>query len=316
MLAGGGPFQFERLVSRGPSGRELLHEQRLLRDVVVRPAGDRAVPLDVRRRERGVRKRCAGHRAGDDARLRPRVRRCCRYCTVRCESEASTSVIDLAQWVHHRVPEDSDLDRPALARLATDLGKEPRFWGEFVRHDPSTRHFVQLYRDPHLDLWLICWLDAQDTGYHDHDQSSGAVYVAEGTLHEDHFARDEDGWIREKTREHSARIGVRLRLLLYPRCSARGWAAGDVAARVLPGPVADGPLRDGRDRRARAHLDHVRRRARRLRLAEASRAAWTVRQAGAGRARPRRPARARAGARRRRRRNGRSRGAAASRRGW
>ena len=26
MLAGGGPFQFERLVSRGPSGRELLHD--------------------------------------------------------------------------------------------------------------------------------------------------------------------------------------------------------------------------------------------------------------------------------------------------
>ena len=89
-------------------------------------------------------------------------------------------MIELAQWVHQRVPEDSDLDRPALARLATELGEEPRFWEEFVRHDPNTRHFVQLYRDPHLDLWLICWLDAQDTGYHDHDQSSGAVYVAEG----------------------------------------------------------------------------------------------------------------------------------------
>ena len=113
-------------------------------------------------------------------------------------------MIDLAHWVHDRVPEDTELDRPALARLATDLGNERRFWGEFVRHDPSTRHFVQLYRDPHLDLWLICWLDAQDTGYHDHDQSSGAVYVAEGTLHEDHFARDEDGWIREKTRAHEA----------------------------------------------------------------------------------------------------------------
>jgi len=32
--------------------------------------------------------------------------------------------------------------------------------------------------------------------------SSGAVYVVEGVLNEDHFERDVDGWIREKTREH------------------------------------------------------------------------------------------------------------------
>jgi hypothetical protein len=30
------------------------------------------------------------------------------------------------------------------------------------------------------------------------------VYVYEGTLHEDHLARDPDGWIRERTREHQA----------------------------------------------------------------------------------------------------------------
>ncbi len=108
----------------------------------------------------------------------------------------------LTGWIHGGVPEDSDLDRAALIQLVTDLAAQPRFWKRFVRHDPSTRHFVQLYRDPHLDLWLICWLDAQDTGYHDHDISSGAVYVVEGQLHEDHFQRDEDGWIREKTRVH------------------------------------------------------------------------------------------------------------------
>jgi Cysteine dioxygenase type I len=111
---------------------------------------------------------------------------------------------DLASWIHARVPEDADLDRPALVRLAVELGREPRFWRHLVQHDPNTRYFHQLYRDPHLDVWLICWLNAQDTGYHDHDISSGAVYVVEGTLHEDHFGRDPDGWIREKTLEHAA----------------------------------------------------------------------------------------------------------------
>lgn len=111
---------------------------------------------------------------------------------------------DLAGWVHARVPEDTDLDRAALASLAVDLARERHFWEHLVHHDPNTRYFHQLYRDPHLDLWLICWLDAQDTGYHDHDLSAGAVYVCEGILHEDYFGRDPDGWIREKTNEHSA----------------------------------------------------------------------------------------------------------------
>lgn len=120
------------------------------------------------------------------------------------ESLSSARSRGLTRWVHERVPEDSDLDRPALSRLVTELAGEPRFWRRFVRHDPNTRHFVQLYRDPHLDLWLICWLDAQDTGYHDHDVSNGAVYVCEGTLCEDHFERDPKGWIVEQTRQHEA----------------------------------------------------------------------------------------------------------------
>jgi hypothetical protein len=110
----------------------------------------------------------------------------------------------LARWIHKRVPGDADLDRPALSRLVVELAEEPRFWRRFVRHDPNTRYFHQLYRDPRLDVWLICWLEAQDTGYHDHDLSSGAVYVCEGVLCEDHFERDGDGWIREMTREHPA----------------------------------------------------------------------------------------------------------------
>jgi hypothetical protein len=111
-------------------------------------------------------------------------------------------VKQLTHWIHERVPEDTDLDRPALVDLVLELAGMPRFWRRFVRHDPTSRHFVQLYRDPHLDVWLICWLDAQDTGYHDHDVSAGAVHVVEGTLYEDHLERGPDGWMREMTREH------------------------------------------------------------------------------------------------------------------
>jgi hypothetical protein len=111
---------------------------------------------------------------------------------------------NVATWVHAWVPEDADLDRPSLSTLVVELARNPQYWEHLVHHDPDTRYFHQLYRDPHLDLWLICWLDAQDTGYHDHDVSSGAVYVCEGRLYEDYFVRDADGWIREHTNDHVA----------------------------------------------------------------------------------------------------------------
>jgi Cysteine dioxygenase type I len=111
---------------------------------------------------------------------------------------------DLRDWIYKRTPAGENLTRPQLAALATALGREPRFWSHLVRHDPNQRYFNQLYRDANLDVWLICWLDAQDTGYHDHELSSGAVYVIEGSLCEDYFYRDVDGWVHERTREHKA----------------------------------------------------------------------------------------------------------------
>ena len=92
------------------------------------------------------------------------------------------------EWITHHLPaEGCDLDRHELAELATMIGNEPALWRASVRHDPGKRHYTQLYRDSHLDVWLICWMDDQKTGYHDHDISSGGVYVCEGTLVEDRF---------------------------------------------------------------------------------------------------------------------------------
>jgi len=106
---------------------------------------------------------------------------------------------DLIRWIRDHTPPDADLDRPALAQLAIDLGRNRMFWTGHVRHEPASRYYYQLYRDPHLDVWLQCWIGGQETGYHDHDVSSGAVYVCDGTLFEDSFQRDPDGWIRERT---------------------------------------------------------------------------------------------------------------------
>ena len=109
---------------------------------------------------------------------------------------------EITTLIQTKVRAGRALERPELTALACEIGTRPELWQHLVRHDPNERYFVQVYRDPSVDVWLICWDNAQDTGYHDHDQSAGAVYVCEGMLCEDSFFRDEDGWIREHTREH------------------------------------------------------------------------------------------------------------------
>ena len=46
------------------------------------------------------------------------------------------------------------------------------------------RHYVSLHRDEYVDVWLLCWTRSNDTGWHDHDISSGAVAVVNGVLKE------------------------------------------------------------------------------------------------------------------------------------
>jgi hypothetical protein len=110
---------------------------------------------------------------------------------------------DITNWILERLPAGEDLDRPHLAELAAAVAGEQPLWKHLVHHDPDERYFAQLYRDPHVDVWLICWLDQQDTGYHDHDVSSGAVFVCSGVLAEDRFHFDGDR-LRQLTRERPA----------------------------------------------------------------------------------------------------------------
>jgi predicted metal-dependent enzyme (double-stranded beta helix superfamily) len=111
---------------------------------------------------------------------------------------------DISTWLKRRLEADHDLERAQLKKLAIAIGKREELWRPFVHHDVHERFYQQLYRDPNIDVWLICWTHRQDTGYHDHDGSSGAVFVCEGTLWEDYFQREPDGWIREQTRRHEA----------------------------------------------------------------------------------------------------------------
>jgi cysteine dioxygenase type I len=110
---------------------------------------------------------------------------------------------NVTAWVAERVSTDEELSRRELAELARAIADERSRWQELVRHVAEERYFIELYRNAHLDVWLICWLNQQDTGFHDHDISSGAVFVCDGLLAEDRLRQRADG-IHVDTREHRA----------------------------------------------------------------------------------------------------------------
>jgi predicted metal-dependent enzyme (double-stranded beta helix superfamily) len=80
---------------------------------------------------------------------------------------------------------DHDLDRAALRTVVSDLAARPAAWRPLVAHDADRRRFEQLWRDEHLDVWVISWMHGHDTGFHDHDVSQGAVAVVAGAILEE-----------------------------------------------------------------------------------------------------------------------------------
>jgi predicted metal-dependent enzyme (double-stranded beta helix superfamily) len=78
-----------------------------------------------------------------------------------------------------------DLDEAELTALVADLAARPDAWEHLVTHRADARTYVELHRDEHVAIWLICWMDDHDTGYHDHDLSAGAVGVARGAVREE-----------------------------------------------------------------------------------------------------------------------------------
>jgi hypothetical protein len=78
------------------------------------------------------------------------------------------------------------LEQSELMTLAASIAAQPERWQHLVAFDGSAegtdRHYACLSRDEFVDVWLLCWTPVNDTGWHDHDLSSGAVAVASGRL--------------------------------------------------------------------------------------------------------------------------------------
>jgi predicted metal-dependent enzyme (double-stranded beta helix superfamily) len=104
-----------------------------------------------------------------------------------------------------------DLTQPQLRGLVEELAHERGRWAELVRHDRERRIFECVLDEPAVEAWLICWMPGQDTGFHDHDLSSGAVTVVEGAV-----------------REERLRLGAGVTSAVFERGQVFDFAASDI----------------------------------------------------------------------------------------
>jgi predicted metal-dependent enzyme (double-stranded beta helix superfamily) len=93
-------------------------------------------------------------------------------------------------------PLGRDLSREQLKEFACAVAERPELWIDLVHHGGSERHYEELVFDEHLTVWLICWTHDNDTGFHDHDLSAGAVAVVGGQVREERLSLD--GETRER----------------------------------------------------------------------------------------------------------------------
>jgi predicted metal-dependent enzyme (double-stranded beta helix superfamily) len=76
------------------------------------------------------------------------------------------------------------LEAEELVRLVERVAARPELWAHHADPHATERTYAALHRDDAVDVWAIFWLPDNDTGWHDHDTSSGAVHVVDGELQE------------------------------------------------------------------------------------------------------------------------------------
>jgi quercetin dioxygenase-like cupin family protein len=82
----------------------------------------------------------------------------------------------------------SGLATGALEAVTREYASRTELWVPHLDPRATRRTYAALHRDEDVDVWAIFWRPESDTGWHDHDISSGAVHVIEGTL-EEHVLR-------------------------------------------------------------------------------------------------------------------------------
>jgi hypothetical protein len=95
-----------------------------------------------------------------------------------------------------------------LERFARELAAAPQYWREYVRDDCAERIYETIWEDEYVNAWVVCWSTDNDTGFHDHDLSAGAIAVVSGSVREERLALARDPLTRTFGAGQSFHLGV------------------------------------------------------------------------------------------------------------
>ena len=118
-------------------------------------------------------------------------------------------------------PTDRPLEREELLALVETVAVRRELWSPHIDPQATERTYAALHRDAAVDVWAIFWLPDNDTGWHDHDTSGGAVRVVDGALE-----------------EHALLVGQPERRTLHPAGTAFAFTASHIHRLTCPVPRA------------------------------------------------------------------------------
>jgi predicted metal-dependent enzyme (double-stranded beta helix superfamily) len=96
--------------------------------------------------------------------------------------EVLTPPQELAAATRELLPAASSLSALELEQVATAIRDRPELWEPLLVVDAHRRRYRLLYEDEHTDIWVLCWMPGQSTGFHDHDVSDVGIAIARGMI--------------------------------------------------------------------------------------------------------------------------------------
>jgi len=96
--------------------------------------------------------------------------------------EVLTPPQELAAATAELIPPTSTLSAADLERIAVSIRDRPDLWEPLLVVDAHRRRYRLLFEDERTDIWVLCWMPGQSTGFHDHDTSDVGIAVAQGCV--------------------------------------------------------------------------------------------------------------------------------------
>jgi hypothetical protein len=96
--------------------------------------------------------------------------------------EVLTPPQELAAATRELIPPAAELSAADLEQIAIAIRDRPELWEPLLVVDAHRRRYRLLYEDERTDIWVLCWMPGQSTGFHDHDVSDVGIAIAQGMI--------------------------------------------------------------------------------------------------------------------------------------